>query len=301
MRNALLTIALLFCSWMQNPSLAADAVSAVSADPRPIYTIYTASQRGTYYKIAEDIQRACINLNIQIETTDGSLDNVNHLITPQILKTGHRFALVQVDVLTSIFGSEPRAKPLVQVILELYAEDINVFVNRMSKIETLKDLENKRVAIGVAGSGVWFTANAIKNQLGINWVAVERSPEESILGVLTGDIDAMILVAGHPIRMFSELSARMQERIKLLSLKNTNLGRRYLISRLVERTYLWQPEIVELRSTKSVLIAAKEVPAEAVAELLSCIKSNEVALRRWGHPKWNEVKFQQLKVLKRHG
>lgn len=298
MRNALLTIALLFCSWTQHSSLAAD--SAV-IDRRPIYTIYTASQRGTYYKIAEDIQRACNNLNIQIETTDGSLDNINRLITPQILKTGNRFAFAQIDVLTSIFGSEPHVKPLVQVVLEVYAEDINVFVNKMSKIESLKDLEGKRVAIGVVGSGVWFTANAIKNQLGLNWIAVEKTPEESILEVLIGDIDAMILVAGHPVRMFSELSARMQDRIKLLSLKNAELGRRYSTSQLVERTYLWQPEAVELRSTKSVLIAAKDVPSTSVAELLSCIKSNEAALRRWGHPKWNEVKFHQLRVLKRHG
>lgn len=298
MRNVVLALMLFLSTWYQDESLA--AMQKVH-DARPIYTIYTASPRGTYYKIAEDIRRACNNLNIQIENTDGSLDNINHLITPQILKTGHRFALAQNDVLTSLFGSDANVKQLVQIVLELYNEDINILVNRASKIESLKDLDGKRVAVGTITSGVWFTANAIKNQLGINWIAVETAPEESILSVLTGEIDAMILVAGHPVQMFSELSARMRDRVKLLSLKDAGLNRKYSTSRLPEWTYLWQPEIVELKSTKSVLVAAKDVPTDAINDLLSCVKSNEAALRRWGHPKWNEVKFPLSRFQKHNG
>jgi TRAP transporter TAXI family solute receptor len=271
------------------------ASSAQAPDPRPVYTLYTAGIKGTYYRFAEDITRACPNLNIQIVSTDGSLDNVNHLIEPQAMRAGHRFGFVQNDAMVAVLGSEPRAKSLVKTVMPMYPEDITVLVNRASNINSMRDLEGKRVAVGVIGSGVWFTASSMRAQLGVNWIPVERSPEESILGVLVGDLDAMISVGGHPFKLYSELGAYVRDRVKLVPMTDTELNKLYASSKLPADTYLWQDQDVELRTTRSLLIASADVPQSAVNALTSCISTSLNELRRWGHPRWNDVHLPLIK------
>ena len=277
--------------------IATNSVQASShkEDTRPLYTIYTASARGTYYRFGEDLSRACSNLNVQVISTDGSLDNINHLIQPQAIRTGYRFAFVQNDALTSVMGTEPRARNLIKPIMTMYPEDITVLANTGSQINSLKDLDGKRVAVGVVGSGIWFTAATIRAQLGINWIPVERSPEESILAVLVGDVDAMVMVGGHPVKLFSELGSYVKDRVKLVNMTDGELNKLYNISKLPSGTYLWQDQTVELRTTRSAMIAAADVPQSAVDALVACVSTNISELRRWGHPKWADVQLPKLK------
>lgn len=266
-------------------------LGAAAADSRPTYTMYTGSARGTYYQIANDLVRACPALDINVVSTDGSLDNLNSLIQAPLIKAGNRFAFVQNDVLNSVMSSEPIAKQFIKPVMTLYNEDIQVLVYKGSGITKLSDLNGKRVAVGVPGSGAWFTANAIRAQLGIQWTAVERSQEESILGVLVGDIDALIAVGGSPIKMFNEMGKFVKDRVALISLSDTQLNRLYESSKLPAGTYLWQDNVVELRQTRSSLVTSKEVTPAAVDALFRCINANIKELRRWGHPKWQDVQL----------
>lgn len=271
--------------------------SSHKEDLRPLYTIYTGSPKGTYYRFAEDMTKACQNLNIQIVATDGSLDNVNHLIQQPAMRTGHRFALVQNDAMTSVVGSDARAGSI-KPIMAMYREDITVLANKNAHVHSLKDLEGKRVSVGVVGSGTWFTSSTIKTQLGITWTPVERSPEESILSVLVGDIDAMVIVGGHPIKLFNELGIFVKDRVKLVNMADEQLNKFYQISKLPNGTYIWQDDGVELRATRSALVSAADVSQPAIDALMSCINSHLPELRRWGHPKWADVQLPQLKPKK---
>lgn len=250
------------------------------------YTIFAGTPKGTYTRIAEDIQRACSPREIHTQTTDGSLTNLRLLDEDSAIKSGARFALSQQDVMQNYLKQNPKSK--VQAVMPMYSEDISVIVTRKSGVKSLKDLTGKRVAIGSPGSGNWFTAHSIQTYIGISWLSVEVSPEEGILSLLIGDIDAMIIVAGHPVKLLSELGDRMQSLIVMLSLPELP---QYPQSKLSSNTYPWQPYDVEARSTRSVLVAASDVSREEINELLACISSQRAALRKWGHAKWNEVSF----------
>ena len=252
-------------------------------------TIFTGGTKGTYFRFGEDLQRACTKLNVKLVSTDGSLDNINSLLRKPSAEMGHRFAFVQNDALNAVLSSDPLVRSMVVPVATMYREDIHVLTHRGSKITKLADLNGKRVAIGVPGSGIWFTANAIKSQLNIDWIPVERSPEESVLGVLVGEIDALIAVGGSPIKVFQEMGTFVKDRISLLSLDETQLNALYATSTLPRGTYIWQDNVVELRTTRSSLVAASDVPSSAMQGLARCINENLPELRRWGHQKWNDV------------
>jgi TRAP transporter TAXI family solute receptor len=260
------------------------------AQEKPFINLYTASIRGTYHRMGEDIERACgAQFNIQVIPTDGSLANVNNLIVPQPIR-GFRLAFIQQDALSSIMGSENRVRGLLHTVMTLYSEEISILVSKESKIDSIEDLAGKRVAIGVVGSGVWFTSQNLQRHLNTRWIPVERGPDEALLGVVTGELDAMVMVAGQPFNLYNELGKLMKSRIKLLDLGDVNAPG-YEKKSLKEQVYPWQDQPVELLSTRALLAAARDVPESIIKDLLSCIVDNQTDLKRWGHPKWKEVKF----------
>lgn len=264
------------------------------AQAKPLYTIYTGSQKGTYFKIAEDIVKACPAFEINIEQSQGSLQNINALITAPVVKNGYRIAMVQEDALAAIIGSEPKAKSVYKDVMPLYAEEITVIVNNKAGIKTIKDLQGKKVAGGLPGSGIWFTSNVIRTALNIRWLQVDKSPEESVLLVLTGELDAMVVVGGVPLRLFQELSKPMSERITMIPITATELEKIYVSSRVPASTYLWQDYPVDTKATKSLMIAAADVPDRAIKELQTCLAQNLSSIQKFGHPKWKEISKNKL-------
>ena len=266
-------------------------VFAGTSAQKDTITIYTGGQRGTYHRIGEDIAKACTALNVQVISTDGSAQNLNNLVQEQALLTGARFALVQEDVLRGILGPETRSRQVVSVVMPLYHEQISILVNKRSRINTIFDLNGKKVAVGARGSGIWFTSTAIASSYSISWAAVERSPDEAILALLVGEIDAMILVAGHPFRAYTELPASMATIVKFIDLPFKLGLERYRVSVLEKNMYLWQQENVSTLAVRSLLITASTTSPDIISKLQRCITDSEQELRRWGHPKWKDVTF----------
>lgn len=251
--------------------------------------IFTGSSQGTYYRFAEDIQKVCKGLDIKIVTSRGSLDNLNNLLRDP---TGEqRFALIQSDVLSTVTSSV-ESPITIKRVMSMYREDVTVLVNKKAKIKTLADLSGKRVATGEVGSGTWFTASAIRSKLGIDWAPLERSPEESVLSLIVGDVDAMFIVGGHPLKLLTVLGGSVKDTIEIL---NINQNFRYAKSKLPAYTYPWQPHEVNLRTVQSSLIAAPDVPANTIARLTSCISNAMPELKKSGHPKWRDVRIQLKK------
>lgn len=258
-------------------------------------TIYTGAQRGTYFQFGQDIRRVCPAFDVQVIETNGSLDNIAALVSKQPLRTGHRFALVQTDVLQGVIGEEARIQGVMDVVMPMYQETVTILVNRNSKIASVYDLVGKRVAVGSPGSGVWFTATAIKTSLGIEWIQIEKSHAESILALLVGSIDAMVMVAGHPFSSYVELPISMKNVVGFIPLTDPRLDKLYSRAVLPIGMYIWQTESLETLSTRSLLMGSKGIPASVTKDLIKCIIKGEAELRRWGHPRWNEIKFAQPK------
>ncbi len=246
------TIILAICLSFSSLNL---AIASTEQTAKETITIYTGVPRGAYFQIGNDIRRACPNFNIQVVETKGSLDNISASTSPQPMRTGHSFALVQSDILTGSSGSQVRAG--VNVVMPLYQEIITVLANRSSNILGVRDLEGKSVAVGVRGSGTWFTSSAIKSTIGINWVQIEKPHAESILALLVGDIDAIIMVAGHPLASYVELPKSIKNVITFVPLTDHRLYTQYSHITL-PGTYIWQEKALDTISTQALLVSSKK-------------------------------------------
>ena len=151
------------------------------------------------------------------ESTPGSLYNINALRAGDV-----DFALAQSDWQrrayegTDMFAS---AGPLEDLrgVMGLYSEEVTVLVSRDSGIGTLLDLRGKIVDIGQPASGRRGTVMYLLRALGLEdefFADIRDLPSgTAIQEVCNGQIDATILVVGHPSRAIdralSECGARL--------------------------------------------------------------------------------------------
>ena len=256
---------------------------------KPLYTFFTGSPKGTYTQVANDIEKACPNLNIQVQTTQGTLANINSLLLGPQYKAGNRIAFVQQDALEIMAGEIPKIKHLYKLVTPLYDEEIVIIANKNSGIHSVKDLAGKRVSIGQTGAGSWFTSSMIQRKLRARWVGYEHSIEESMLMVLTGQIDAALVVGGVPLPIFTELGKGMDNRIVMIPIYAPELDKLYKTIKIPAKTYEWADYPIDTKSTMSLMIAASDVKDKDIKELKSCLVKNLPAIQKFGHPKWKQI------------
>lgn len=255
------------------------------------FTLYGGFQKGTYAVVSQDIKKVCApEVNIETES-GGSVANLNALIKTPVARNGYRLALIQKDVYDTIVRPITGQKP-VKMVMPLFNEEILILVNKSKGIKTLPELNGKKVAAGLTTSGMWFTSTIIERTLNIKWLNVERTPEESILLLLTGEIDAMMLVGSHPLRLLQELPSSFSRHVDVLGMDGYDvIDKVYERSETIpESTYIWQTRPIRTKATTTYLIAAQDVPDVALKEIKSCIMNNLPALKKMGHPKWKQLK-----------
>jgi TRAP transporter TAXI family solute receptor len=272
--------------------LALCVVPAGALSQPPVITLLTEYPDGTYSVLARNIKQVCPHLDISIVETEGTLKNIAQLTTTGIIR-GSRYAFVQSDVFNSLRLSSAKHLP---VVLALYPEEMTVIVNKSAKIKTVRDLAGKKVAIGVRGSGTWVSANTLRQKLGVTWTALELSPVDSIIRLLTGEIDALVIVAGHPVKLFQELSETTKHRLTFIPITQQDVDTFWDIGKIQANTYPWQRAEVPTLATRSLLVAAADADTTSTSALVSCIKLNADALRKLGHPKWNQIPLTKTKT-----
>lgn len=254
------------------------------------YTLYGGFQKGTYSVISQDTRKVCApEIDVNVES-GGSVSNLNALINAPVTKNGHRLALVQKDVYDTVISPIQGQKP-VKLVLPLFQEEILVLTNKSKNIKNISGLHGRKVAAGLTTSGMWFTSSIVERSLGIKWLNIERSPEEAILLLLTGEIDAMFVVGSHPLRLFQELPASFSQYVDVLDISDVPaLSKVYPEQTVIPaNSYIWQKSAITTKSTTTYLIAAQDVPDRAVREIKSCITNNNPALKKMGHPKWKTL------------
>ena len=100
-------------------------------------------------------------LIVSARTSDGTVDNLL-----SVNDGGVESGLAQSDVIAAaVAGTGPfKAKGKqshVRVIASLFSEEVHLVVGAKAKIKSVADLRGKRVSLGLAGSGVGFTAREI--------------------------------------------------------------------------------------------------------------------------------------------
>ncbi|HEY7217764.1 MAG TPA: TAXI family TRAP transporter solute-binding subunit [Candidatus Binatia bacterium] len=250
-------------------------------------TIATGSAEGTYFKIAQDIKQVVEKEGISVEViqTNGSFENVNLLGAGKV-----DLAILQLDVLRVVaeimlkdsgFNVFQEAK----VVLNLYPEEIHI-ITRNDKINTIQDLQGKKVAVGPEKSGSALTADVLLGGFGITIERVFDAPEAAIKK-LGGELDALIFVGGAPVPAFRNLD----KSFRFVAIPaDSGLEQIYPKKKIEKSVYPWA-DAFETYAVPSVIMTRNRDERDYAAtlqKLVLAILVNKETLDSTGHPKWKD-------------
>jgi TRAP transporter TAXI family solute receptor len=188
-------------------ALALTLATPAGAQDLRLFTVGSGEVSGSYFAAATAI---CDQVNLanrgvlrcSPEPTPGSLYNISSLRDHQL-----DFAFVQSDWQKSAYEGAPPFDgdgPMDQLrtVMSLYPEAITVLAGANSDIEVLADILGKRVDVGPPASGRHGTVMHVLGAAGLgraDFAALLTLPSgASVNELCTGQIDAAILVVGHP-------------------------------------------------------------------------------------------------------
>jgi TRAP transporter TAXI family solute receptor len=277
-------VALLLCAGMAGAVAAADL--GFSAGP----------DRGTYYRFGQDLSRLLKpnGINITVYSSNGAVDNI-HAITerPDI-----QLGIVQSDVLATIASRQrnPGTQPLgedVHLVLPLYDEEVHIVARR--GINELKGLAGGYVAIGHEGSGTYLTAVALFRLAGVVPAAmITIDGAEALAQLRAGRIDAMVYVAGRPLRLLRD-AVKPADAFVLVPVTSPAILDAYAPSEIPAGTYPWQSTAVPTVAVTALLVAHD--PGRRYCETIGQVARHVIAGLGWlvnnGHPYWKRVDVQR--------
>jgi TRAP transporter TAXI family solute receptor len=276
------------------------------------YKIVTASERGTYIQIGRDLAKlvaAPADMNLEVLPSKGSAENIQRLRFEQ----GVKFALVQSDVYQAFMdqaavGNKAAGRMIrpLRVILPLYNEEIYFVTRAESPLNYIHEIKDKKINVGPVGSGTALSATTIyRLMFGVPLPennASYLSNEEALIK-LTSDksLDVVIIVAGQPAKLFTEMKPEAREFIKMLRLdekaqETTRATRTYFPATIRKSSYpSWLAEDVPTLTVKAFLVTYDynlQMTQSSLVRFAEALCLNYENLQGHGHPKWMEVKME---------
>ena len=277
------------------------------ATPAPELGVVTGHKTGTYFAFGQDMAAIAQkkDMKLTVKESDGSVENIKRINSVENAALG----IVQSDVLGFLQRSNnPQSKQVVsklRVVFPFYQEEVHVLAR--GDIKDFKDLQGKKVAVGEDGSGHMLTA--------VNLFAIEQivpseikriPPEEGIVGVLQGDIDAVIFVGGKPVKLFKNMEdlsrpehrkfAMMMGNVHFLPLNSAKFYEEYEPTEITSQDYNFVRRIVPTIAVQAVLVSydfadnpAKKPQCALLKKFAGIIRDGLPILAATGHPKWQEV------------
>ncbi len=190
---------------------------------------------GTYIRIAADLQAELDevdDLRILPIVGKGSVKNIEDLLYLR----GVDIAIVQSDVLTYLRNKKVYGdiQQRVNYITKLYNEELHLVARR--NITDIRQLRGKKVNYGGKGSGTYMTSETVFNALGIKVTPSSHGYEDALEKVRTGEIDAMVYVAGKPASIFT--SVKKDDGLHIVPVPYTaKLQQSYLPAKLSSKDY----------------------------------------------------------------
>ena len=268
----------------------------------------TGSQSGTYIQFGRQIADMARKEGVEVivKTSGGSLDNIQRIKSKENAALG----IVQSDVLGFIKkkSADPELKQFVdhlRLIYPFYNEEVHLYANK--KIRRVEDLQGKRVSIGTENSGNFVTAINLFHILNIEpgEMITHLKPMDAAASVISGDIDAMIYVAGKPVSLFSDLEKVKSnpallpyfEDTHFVALDQEKILKEYVPSTISTSDYAWFDKEIPTVAVKAVLIgfdfSRYKTPyylmrCDQLGRLSHAIRKNIDELKANGHKKWKE-------------
>ena len=174
-------------------------------------SLLTGGTSGTYYPLGGEIAKNITDdTGIQTDAiaSNASADNVIALADGEA-----ELAFVQTDVVAyAIEGINAFDEPVDNVLAvgSLYPETVQIVTTEQTGIESIEDLEGKKVSVGAPGSGTYINAEQILEIHGMTMDDIDAQNldfGESTGGIQDGNIDAAIITAGTPTGAVEELTA----------------------------------------------------------------------------------------------
>lgn len=250
---------------------------------------------GTNYPMAADIARTCSTAQAPITnvSSDGSLDNLAKVYGDKNVQYG----IVQTDALVYQQGVDPKMMDRIQMVFPFFSSEIHLIVRANSPINSLADLQGKKVDEDVEGSGSWVSVQVIKSLTGYSWNAVNLQQAAGLQAVQNGTVDAMFVNAGRPVGMLANAQG-----VKLVSINNPKLDAfgLYTKSTIPSGSYPFQSQSVQTYKTGNVLVtyAFKNQYQKEIGALVTCVMHNLPQLQQTGHPKWKNVDPTDIERIK---
>jgi TRAP-type uncharacterized transport system substrate-binding protein len=263
-------------------------------------TILTGAEDGTYYKMFQQLQD--YESNIEVITSEGSGATLKILGEN---RDKEQFGLVQQDVLKKFAEDARKGKKLEKRILKniyvvepILKEEIYILVKEDSNLTYFKDIEDKKIAIGLVNSGNAVTAQYIYKSLfnkELKHEKYDKSFSESLYNLKYNNIDAIIMVGGEPLARLKRLKG-----VKFLSFQQKKAPVGYEIGDIKKENYPW------LKSDKRTLLITSflvtNIADREKVELLPIVEKLKKSLENNPnlkiHQKWKEFPtFHCLPIL----
>ncbi len=275
------------------------------------YKIVTASERGTYIQIGRDLAKhvaPAADIDLEVLPSAGSSENVQRLR----FEPGVKFALVQSDVYQAYInqGASGHAqaariiRPL-RVILPLYNEEIYFIARADAPYNFVHEIRDAKINVGLLRSGTAMSATTLYRLMfdqplpdaNISFL----SNEEALVRLVTDkSVDVVVVVAGQPAKLLTDMKPEARALIKLLK-----LDPKHPASQAALKTYF----PTSVRASLHPNLLTEDVPGLAVkaflvtydydqsatqarlARFARALCENFGTLQAEGHPKWKEVEL----------
>jgi TRAP transporter TAXI family solute receptor len=275
------------------------------------YKIVTASERGTYIQIGRDLAKhvaPAAGIDLAVLPSAGSSENVQRLR----YEPGVKFALVQSDVYQAYItqgeaGNAEAARMIrpLRVILPLYNEEIYFIARADAPFDYVHEIKDARINVGLLRSGTAMSATTLYRLMFGQPLADGNmsflSNEEGLAKLVTDkSIDVVVVVAGQPAKLITDMKPEARALIKLLKLDPKHPAsqaalKTYFQSAVRKDNYpnLLTEDLPGL-AVKAYLVTYDYAMSSTQANLSRFARSlcqNFEALQSQGHPKWKEVEL----------
>jgi TRAP transporter TAXI family solute receptor len=263
-----------------------------------VVTIMAGSPNGTDLGIAYDIAQVVDdgdNLRVLPIVGKGAAQSVKDVM---FLK-GVDMGITQANIIKYFARSGelgPNLADQIVYVAKLFTEEVHIIVR--SDVTDVKQLDGKVVNFGEEGSGTDITARLVLDALGVNVQRLHLSDPEAIEKLKSGEIAAVIVMAGKPAPELAGL--KEAEGLKFLRIPYPKeLEDAYYPALLTHEDYpelVPAGETVDTVSVCTILIAfnwgGDNIRYKRVAKFIDAFFSKfDEFLQPSRNPKWREVNF----------
>ena len=241
---------------------------------------------GVYYSFASTFtqlaDKEIDGYTFETKTTAGSVANL------RLISDGYiDLAIAQADLLSDAYNAtgtfaDKKYQKGYKAVASLYTEACQIVVPADSDIQSMDDLEGKKVCIGEEESGTEQNALQILNAYGLNERLVDTvnlNYTDAAKKLKSGDIDAFFCTAGVQTTVINELSK--QCKIRLVSLDQKGVSRLkksykfYTEYTIPAGTYVNQTKEIKTVGVKAVLLASDKLSEDTVKDITQILFKNQ--------------------------